>query len=452
MTMKKATTARDLALDVLLMVEMEGAYSNLALTNALRHTRLDSRDIGLATELVYGTIGRLNTLDYFLTPLLKTPLEKLEPWVRNLLRLTVYQLLFLDRVPPFAAINEAVEIAKRRGRKASGFVNGVLRGFLRKKDDIKMPSREKHWARRISIEHSHPEWMVKLWEQAYGRETTEAICVANNARPQVSLRVNSHRTSRDELLQHLEASGVAAHSSDVSPYGVLLDQGLDVTKLAAFREGLCTVQDESSMLVAQALAPEKGMRVLDCCAAPGGKTTHLAELMEDQGDVLAIDIHEHKIQLIRNIADRLGLTSIQTEAGDIREAVGQAGLFDRILLDAPCTGLGVIRRKPDLKWQKVPGDVAEIAQLQREMLNTVAEALKPGGVLVYSTCTVAPEENERMVRAFLADHPEFAGDPLQSHLPASVLEGTAEDAFMVQIFPQQFGSDGFFIARLKRNS
>ncbi|PWK12799.1 16S rRNA (cytosine(967)-C(5))-methyltransferase RsmB [Tumebacillus permanentifrigoris] len=452
MKTKTATNARDLALDVLLQVETRGAYSNLALTNALRHARLDPRDVGLATELVYGTIGRINTLDYFLTPLLKTPLDKLEDWVRNLLRLSVYQLLYLDRVPPFAVINEAVEISKRRSRQASGFVNGVLRNFLRKKADIKMPSLEKHWIRRISIEHSHPEWMVKLWEQAYGRDIAEAICIANNARPKITLRVNSHRISRDELLQQLQDSGVEAHASEVSPYGILLDQGLDVTKLPAFREGLCTVQDESSMLVAQALAPEKGMRVLDCCAAPGGKTTHLAELMQDEGEVVAVDIHEHKIELIQNIADRLDLRSITMQAGDIRDVVGEAGLFDRILLDAPCSGLGVIRRKPDLKWVKVPGDIQEIADIQRDLLQITAQALKPDGVLVYSTCTVAPQENEAMIRAFLAEHPEFSGDPLQGHLPDRVLEGAEPDAFFVQIFPQQYESDGFFIARLRRNS
>ncbi|WP_236588239.1 16S rRNA (cytosine(967)-C(5))-methyltransferase RsmB [Tumebacillus amylolyticus] len=452
MTTRKANTARDLALDVLLSVETRGAYSNLALTNALRHTRLDSRDVGLATELVYGTIGRLNTIDFYLTPLLKTPLHQLEDWVRNLLRLTVYQLMYLDRVPPFAAINEAVEIAKRRGAKASGFVNGVLRSFLRKKDDIKMPSRERNWVKRISLEHSHPEWMVKLWETTYGRETAEAICIANNVRPKVTLRVNSHRLTRDELLQQLLDAGVQAHASEVSPYGVLLDQGLDVAKLPAFQEGLCTVQDESSMLVAQALAPEKGMRVLDCCAAPGGKTTHLAELMGDEGEVFAVDIHEHKIELIFNVADRLGLQSITAQAGDIRDVVGEAGQFDSILLDAPCSGLGVIRRKPDLKWGKVPGDIAEIAGIQRDLLHTVAGALKPGGVLVYSTCTVAPEENEAMIAEFLALHPEFSGDPLQPHLPAEIMAGASPDAFSVQIFPQQYESDGFFIARLRRNS
>ncbi|MGZ4031479.1 MAG: 16S rRNA (cytosine(967)-C(5))-methyltransferase RsmB [Tumebacillaceae bacterium] len=445
----KVVTARDLALDVLLAVETQGAYSNLALTNALRKVRMDGRDIGLATELVYGTIGRMNTLDYYLTPLLKTPLDRLDAWVRNLLRMTVYQLYYLERVPAFAAINEAVEIAKRRSKGASGFVNGVLRSVLRNKETAKLPDRDKQWVRHVAMLYSHPEWLVKLWEKTYGREMTEALCAANNERPVLTLRVNSYRITRDELLAELAEQGIGAHPSEVSPFGVLLEEGLDITQLPAFKDGLCTVQDESSMLVAQALAPEPGMRVLDCCAAPGGKTTHLAELMNDRGEVVAVDIHDHKVELIENIASRLGLSSIRTMAGDIRDVVEDAGTFDCVLLDAPCSGLGVIRRKPDLKWNKLPGDITEITAIQRELLDTVASHVRPGGVLVYSTCTVIPEENELMVRDFLARHPEFAGESLAPYLPDTVMQ-SGEDDYFIQLFPQQFNSDGFFIARLRR--
>jgi 16S rRNA (cytosine967-C5)-methyltransferase len=444
-----AVTARDIALDVLIAIEQQGSYSNLALANALRRARLDSRDIALTTELVYGTVGRLNTLDYYLAPSLKTPLHKLEPWVRNLLRLTAYQLFYLERIPEFAAINEAVEIAKRRGRQASGFVNGVLRGVLRKKPTITLPAKEKHWQRHVSLEHSHPEWMVHAWVREFGREGTEAICAANNVRPTMVLRVNSHRITRDQLLAELQEQGVNAHPSKVSPYGIVLEEGLDVTQLPAFREGLCTVQDESSMLVAQALAPEKGMRVLDCCAAPGGKTTHLAELMGDDGEVVAVDIHDHKIELIENIANRLGLSSIRTQAGDIREVLAEAGTFDRILLDAPCSGLGVIRRKPDLKWRKRPEDVTEIAEVQRDLLNTVATALRPGGVLVYSTCTITYEENLNVIQQFLANHPEFEEEGIAPYLPEAVRDMAGDHGYL-QLLPQHFDSDGFFIARLRK--
>ncbi|MFD2171448.1 16S rRNA (cytosine(967)-C(5))-methyltransferase RsmB [Tumebacillus lipolyticus] len=444
-----AQTARDIALDVLLAIEERGAYSNLALANALKRARLSARDVGLTTELVYGTVGRLNTLDYYLAPALKTPLHKLEPWVRNLLRLTAYQLYFLERIPAFAAINEAVEIAKRRGRKASGFVNGVLRGVLRNQQQVKLPSKEKSWVRHTALQHSHPEWMVKSWERAFGREETEALCEANNERPALSLRVNSHRLTRAELLQELQEQEIAAHPSPVTPFGIILHEGLDVTRLPAFQAGRCTVQDESSMLVAQALDPQPRERILDCCAAPGGKTTHLAELMGDEGEVVAVDVHDHKIELIENVAARLGLTSIRTWAGDIRRVVTEAGTFDRILLDAPCSGLGVIKRKPDLKWRKFPEDIHEIASLQRDLLNTVAKALRSGGVLVYSTCTIMPEENIEVVRSFLAAHPDFEADSIAEHLPATV-HGAIVDGCAVQLMPQQFDSDGFFIARLRR--
>jgi 16S rRNA (cytosine967-C5)-methyltransferase len=444
-----ADTARDIALDVLIEIETRGAYSNLALARALRGARLDGRDTALTTELVYGTVSRLNTIDYYLQPSLKTPLDRLEPWVRNLLRMTVYQLFYLERVPDFAAIHEAVEIAKRRGKKASGFVNGVLRATLRKKAELRLPSKQKNWLKHVSLLHSHPEWMVAKWERAFGREQTEAMCEANNRRPPLVLRVNSHRITREALLADLQEQGIAAKLSEVSPYGLVLEDGLDVTKLPAFRDGLCTVQDESSMLVAPALSPEPGQRVLDCCAAPGGKTTHLAELMRDQGELLAVDIHEHKIKLIENAAKRLGLSAIRTRAGDIRDVVAGASTFDRILLDAPCSGLGVIRRKPDLKWKKRPEDVQEIVSIQRDLLETVSKALRPGGVLVYSTCTVTDEENIGVVRDFLARHPEFAADPITPYLPKAV-HGAIVDGAFVTLMPQQFDSDGFFIARLRR--
>ena len=443
-------TAREVALNVLIAVEEEGAYSNLALTNALRRARLDARDVALTTELVYGTVGRLNTLDYYLNPSLKTPLHRLDPVVRNLLRLTAYQLFYLERVPDFAAINEAVEIAKRRSRNASGFVNGVLRSTLRKRAELTLPSKQRQWARHVSLLHSHPEWMVNHWEQAYGREEAEAICAANNVRPSFSLRANAHRITRDELLDQLKEQGIAARASEVAPSGIVLEEGLDVTRMPAFQEGFCTVQDESSMLVAHVLAPQPGERVLDCCAAPGGKTTHIAELMGDEGEVVAVDVHEHKIELIENIAGRLGLNAIETRAGDIRDVVGEAGEFDRILLDAPCSGLGVIRRKPDLKWKKLPGDIEEIAEVQRDLLETVSRSLRPGGVLVYSTCTTVPEENEALVHEFLLSHPEFEGDDIAPHLPPAVRPLAGQ--WSVQLFPQHVNSDGFYIARLRRKT
>ncbi|GAX90423.1 16S rRNA (cytosine(967)-C(5))-methyltransferase [Effusibacillus lacus] len=436
-------------MQVLLAVDEQQAYSNLALQNALSRYNLPVNDKGLLTEIVYGTVQRLNTLDFRIRPLLKQPVAKLEPWVRNLLRLTVYQLDYLERIPPFAAIHEAVEIAKRRNPRLSGFVNAVLRNLLRGgKPDF--PSAGFDPIRHLALVHSHPEWLVKEWFDQYGPEETERICMANNERPSLSLRVNSMRANRDEVIKALAEEGVEAHASIVSPDGIVLNSGTDVAKLKVFQKGMCSVQDESSMLVARCVNPQPGMRILDACAAPGGKTTHLAELAGDQGEVFAADIHEHKIELIRNAAQRLGLQSIRPVTGDIRELLPSLGQFDAILLDAPCSGFGVIRRKPDIKWRKTPDDVKEIRQIQADLIRLVAGSVKPGGILIYSTCTVERKENEEIVRSLLRERDDFEIDPLLSFLPKTVSRKALTPDGWVQMLPHHFGTDGFFICRLRK--
>ncbi|MDP9674717.1 16S rRNA (cytosine967-C5)-methyltransferase [Paenibacillus jamilae] len=444
-------TAREVALDVLTGVEQEGAYSNLELNRRLQQAGLSASDVGLTTELVYGTVARRNTLDYFLNKFVQKGTAKLQPWVRSLLRMSVYQLVYLDRVPDHAVVSEAVTIAKRRGHQGiSGMVNGVLRSMLRESDKLHIPdglSAEE----RISLEHSHPQWLVKRWIKQYGTDTAEAICKANNEPPAVSVRVNTTMTSRDQLLDEMIAKGIDAVPSAVSPYGIVVRSGGNMALTSWYTDGLLSVQDESSMLVAEAVAPEPGMAVLDCCAAPGGKTAHMAELMKDRGRIVANDLHAHKHQLIREQANRLGLDAVETVTGDaldLKERYAPAS-FDRILLDAPCSGFGVIRRKPDLRWSKTAQDVRDITQLQHELLDSVAGLLKPGGILVYSTCTIEPDENEGQLARFLSEHPEYelAKDhsfPAVSHEMDGIQKGS------VQLLPQHFHSDGFYIARLRR--
>lgn len=444
-------TAREVALDVLTGVEQEGAYSNLELNRRLQQAGLSASDVGLTTELVYGTVARRNTLDYFLNKFVQKGTAKLQPWVRSLLRMSVYQLVYLDRVPDHAVVSEAVTIAKRRGHQGiSGMVNGVLRSMLRESDKLRIPdglSAEE----RISLEHSHPQWLVKRWIKQYGTDTAETICKANNEPPAVSVRVNTTMTSRDQLLDEMIAKGIDAVPSAVSPYGIVVRSGGNMALTSWYTDGLLSVQDESSMLVAEAVAPEPGMAVLDCCAAPGGKTAHMAELMKDRGRIVANDLHAHKHQLIREQANRLGLDAVETVTGDaldLKERYAPAS-FDRILLDAPCSGFGVIRRKPDLRWSKTVQDVRDITQLQHELLDSVAGLLKPGGILVYSTCTIEPDENEGQLARFLSEHPEYelAKDhsfPAVSHEMDGIQKGS------VQLLPQHFHSDGFYIARLRR--
>jgi 16S rRNA (cytosine967-C5)-methyltransferase len=452
----KPATARELTVRVLTEIEDKQAYSNLELKHALAQTKLTRRDTALATELVYGTIGRLNTLDWMLAQFLTQPLSKLEGWVRNLLRMSFYQLSYLDRIPARAVVHEAVEIAKVWGHKGiSGMVNGVLRNRLRQPEKVDIPT-DLPPVQRIALLHSHPEWMVAEWVKLYGEAEAERMCASNNLPPALSLRANALRVTRDELMAQIEKQVTEAdvEASQIAPEGVIVSDVGNIVELPAYASGSCTVQDESSMLVARSLAPKSGMKVLDMCAAPGGKTTHIAELMGNKGEITALDVHPHKIKLIEENAFRLGISIITSRQGDAREAdqllSGQT--FDRILVDAPCTGLGVIRRKPDIKWHKWQEDVVAISDIQYDILCTAARLVAPGAKIVYSTCTVQPEENEQVIRRFVAEHPEWELDgTLAEDMPHVLREKypTLEQGYL-QILPHHFGTDGFFISRLKK--
>ncbi|EFM12954.1 sun protein [Paenibacillus curdlanolyticus YK9] len=459
---QRPATAREVALEALVKIEREEAFSNLVLNSALQHAELSRADAGLATELVYGTLQRRLSLDHALSALAAKGLGKLEPWVLQLLRLSAYQLLFLDRIPAHAAVNEAVAIAKRRGHSGiSGMVNGMLRNLLRRRDELAPEAAAESAARpalRIALRHSYPEWLVARWIAAYGEAAAEQICAAGNAPPHASIRVNRLRATREEAIAILAESGIEAAKSAVSPAGVVAQRGGSLADTIGFRDGRWTIQDESSMLVAQAARPAAGMTVLDCCAAPGGKTTHLAELMGNEGRVIANDVHPHKQALIEQQAERLGLTCVEAVTGDAAE-LGErysSESFDLVLLDAPCSGLGVIARKPEIKWTKSEGDIREIAAIQKKLINGVAGLVKPDGRLVYSTCTIDRDENDRQISQFLKDHPEYT---LDAEWPAELLEslrsaGAVQGEFTgaLQLLPNHFGSDGFYIATLRKRT
>jgi 16S rRNA (cytosine967-C5)-methyltransferase len=447
---------RELALEVLRRVEEQGAYSGLALNAMLTEADLSRPDAALATELVYGTIQRLNTIDYVLSPRVKGWPTKVEPWVRCLLRLSYYQLRWLDRIPAHAAVDEAVRIAKKRGHAGiAGLVNGVLRGVLRDGVEVKLPAGLSP-AERISLTHSHPAWLVERWIAAYGESAAEALCEAGNEPPHMSVRVNRLSTDRKAMLEEMAHAGLEVRPSPLSEDGIIAVRAGSLADTPWFRDGRFSVQDESSMLVAASAAPEPGMTVLDCCAAPGGKSTHLAEIMRNEGKVISNDVHAHKKALIDKQKERLGITIIDTMTADaeaLDETLPPASM-DIVLLDAPCSGFGVIRRKPEIKWNKTEADIAGLAELQHRLLHAAGALVKSGGRLVYSTCTITPEENEEAVRRFLAEHPEFEPD---TDWPDAVLEPLKAQGILpspfegqVQILPHQFGSDGFFMARLRR--
>ncbi|WP_216828036.1 16S rRNA (cytosine(967)-C(5))-methyltransferase RsmB [Alkalihalobacterium elongatum] len=445
----KQKTIREVALDVLLQIEKNQAYSNLLLNQTVKKANLDPRDVGLLTEIVYGTVQRRDTLDYYLEPFIKRGKKKLDDWVRVLLRLSIYQMVYLDRVPDRAIVHEAVTIAKQRGHQGiSGMVNGVLRNVRRQ--ELRSFDEVKDDLTRLAIETSHPLWLVKRLVKQYGYDEAKQICMTNLEPPQVTVRVNRTKATIEEAIELLKEEGIDAIRGHLSNDALIIQKG-NVTHTNAFQDGVITIQDESSMLVARALSPKEGMNVLDCCAAPGGKSTHLAEQMNDQGRVVALDLHDHKVNLINQLSKRLELKSVEGRAMDARLASQsfEKATFDAILVDAPCSGLGVIRRKPDIKWTKSVKDIEGIQKIQKEILTAVVPLLKTGGRFVYSTCTIDRTENEEMVQWFLENNKDFELDvSLNERLPQHISEKAVFGEGSLTILPHHFNTDGFFITAL----
>ncbi|WP_251549106.1 16S rRNA (cytosine(967)-C(5))-methyltransferase RsmB [Neobacillus muris] len=448
MITKSGKNVRETAMDLLIAIEKNQSYSNLLLNQTIKKHQIPQKDVGLLTELTYGTLQRRALLDFYLKPFIKNS-KKLEDWVWQLLRLTVYQMVFLDKIPDRAAIHEAVEIAKKRGHKGiSGLVNGVLRSMQREG----LPPLEQIADRleRLAIETSHPDWLVKRWVAQFGFDKTKAMCELNLTAPLQTARVNLTKISRDDCVSLLEAEGYQLEKSPIIPEAIRSRKG-NLAASQAFHDGLFTIQDESSMLVAYALGISGNETILDACAAPGGKSTHIAEKLTAGGQVMSIDLHEHKVKLIRENADRLGLDNIETMAMDSRKVQERfvPESFDKILLDAPCSGLGVMRRKPDMKYTKTEQDIVQLSMIQQNLLDSMAPLVKPGGTLVYSTCTIDKQENEHTIAAFLKQHPEFEGDmAFKERMPKAIQPFIS--GCDLQIFPQDFGSDGFYIAVLRK--
>lgn len=442
---------REVALYTLEKIEKDEAYSNLLLRQTINKAKLHEKDIRLLTEIVYGTIQRQNTIDYYLQSFVKKGIDSLDLWVKVLLRLSIYQIVYLTRVPPRAVVHEAVQIAKKRGHKGiSGMVNGVLRSFLRK--GVPPLEEVKDEIERYSLQWSFPKWLIRRWIEQYGVETTKSICMSSTTRPHVTVRVNKRMATVDQMVELLQKEGFVVKKGVLSPDALIIEKG-NIFQSKFYKEGYVTGQDESSMLVARALNVQPSMTVLDACAAPGGKSTHIAEQMDDEGTLLAFDLHPHKVNLIQNQAKRLQLTSIKAETIDIRHITKHVPdmKFDRILLDAPCSGLGVIRRKPDIKWRKSVQDIEKIQSIQQEFLQVVAPFVSSGGILIYSTCTIDRWENEENVLKFLKTHPDFSLDSsLEHRLPRTLIERGRYEKGMVSILPHDFQTDGFFIASFKR--
>ncbi|MEO8604489.1 MAG: 16S rRNA (cytosine(967)-C(5))-methyltransferase RsmB [bacterium] len=440
---------RRLAWQVLLAVE-DGAFADAALGGALSGLRLETRDRALATQLVYGTLAWQGLLDHILKSLGRPP-AKLDAPIRVVLRLALFQLVKLDRVPPFAAVDTSVELSKTvKGGVASGMVNALLRRFLREGKPLALPPQADR-AAHLALTTSHPQWLVEHWRRELGDESTEALLVADNTAAPTVLRVNTARTSRERLLVALVDAGLAARPTPFAAHGVILEQAAELTQLLPWRDGWFTVQGEASQLVAALLGARPGTRVLDVCAAPGGKALAVAEAVGVTGRVVALDRAGAGLRNLRREAGRLGfsLSPLQADATQLPLAPSQR--FDAVLVDAPCTGLGTLRQHPEIRWRRTPRDVTELASLQRAILSSAAPFVRPGGGLVYATCTIVQAENDAVVDAFLAAHPDFAPEDAAPYLP-SAAQTLVDARGALRTFPQRDGLDGFFAMRLKRLS
>lgn len=441
---------RKTILEILLQIEKGGSYSHLLINKVLKENNFSTKDEALLTQIVYGTIERQLTLEYYLEPFLQGN-KKVQPWVYTLLKMSVYQMVYLDKIPAHAIIHEAVEIAKERGhRGVQGFVNGVLRNVQRKGvadfSDIKDP------IEKLSIQTSHPYWLIERWIEQYGIELTEKVCLSNLERKPITVRVQPMKISREEAIAALENDDFTVKPSPFSKQGIIIEKG-NILSNNLFEEGKLTIQDQSSMLVAEILRPEPGMTVLDACSAPGGKATHLAEKMGNTGVVHAHDVNDKKIKLINEKAATLDLTIIDAEKSDARKLQEKYELasFDRILVDAPCSGLGVISSKPEIKYEKTVEDIHNLQVIQLDILEHVAELLKADGMMVYSTCTIEREENEQVVERFLEKNSNFKLDEtFFKELPEELDTSIGITPFGLQIFPHTHQTDGFFITRLKK--
>ncbi|HEY3314498.1 MAG TPA: 16S rRNA (cytosine(967)-C(5))-methyltransferase RsmB [Bacillota bacterium] len=446
--------SREIALRALLAVEQQGQAAQAALDSFWAGpARPDKRDRALATELTYGTLRRRQALDWALDKVSKRPVVDLDPRVRGILRLGAYQLMFMDRIPAHAAVDEAVRQASRGGHKGiTGFVNGVLRHLARGLGDgsVALPGPEELWD-YLTVTESHPDWLVRRWLNELGESDTAAICHLDNQPAPTCIRANRLRNDRERLAAALMAEGVTVTVGRLASEGLSIEGYSSIPELAAFREGHFFVQDEAAMLVAPVLNPRPGETIVDACSVPGGKATHLAELAENKATVLAVDIARSKLGLITENCRRLGIEGVTPVAGDARR-LGElvTGPADGVLVDAPCSGLGVLRRRPESRWRKRPEDSAALAPLQLSLLDAAARVIVPGGRLVYSTCTIAETENADVVRAFLGAHPDFRPADLRPFLPAILRDEPGVAAGTLQLLPSRHGTDGFFIARFDR--
>ncbi|KJH72482.1 16S rRNA (cytosine(967)-C(5))-methyltransferase [Aliterella atlantica] len=443
--------SRQLAFIALYAVH-KGAYADVALDRALSNTELNTSDRRLVTELVYGSTRRMRSLDALIDQLATKKAEKQPPNLRAILHLGFYQLRYLNHIPPSAAVNSTVELAKKNGFPGlTGFVNGLLRQYIRLSvagnDPLKLPEDP---VERLGILHSFPNWIVEVWLKEFGFEATEQLCIWFNQTPALDLRINPLLASTEQVETALQSTGITVNRVPHLPQALRLSGSTGaVQNLPGFSAGWWTVQDSSAQLVSHLLAPQPNEVVIDACAAPGGKTTHIAELMQDRGTIWACDRTASRLKKLKANCDRLQLHSIQICVGDSRNFTQFIDTADRVLLDVPCSGLGTLHRHADARWRQTPATIQELTALQSELLAQAAKYVKVGGILVYATCTLHPQENEGIIRPFLANNPHWQIEAPPADSPY-VSFATKEGWIKVLPYTQQM--DGFFMVRLKKTA
>lgn len=444
----RSKTAREIALWVLYHVDTRKAFADLLLNRALSENPLEPRDAALATELVNGTLRWRARLDWVLARYVRDGLDRLPPQIRNVLRLGLYQVMFLDRVPPHAAVSESVKLARMVGHSGTaGLTNAVLRKILRDADRLPDPEKSiRELPEALSVAYSHPQWLVERWLRRMGEKETRAFLAADNHAAPMGLRANLTRTDRETLRRALAAREIEVESGRFSRQALRGKVGFAPRRVPEFTDGLFFVQDESETLVGELLGAEPGETVLDLCAAPGGKTTHVQEMRGSAGMVLAVDVQQGRLLRVAENAERLRLDGVALVCADGR-SLALARHVDRVLVDAPCSGLGVLCRRADARWRKTEASMRALLPLERELLQAGAGHVRPGGVLVYSVCSTEPEETTMQVKTFLAENSDFELEDASGFLPKEVVTNGC-----LLLYPHRHGTDGAFAARFRRRS
>lgn len=434
--------SREVALNIINRVLIEGAYSNLVLSNELNESDLNEKDRALVTELVYGTIRRKKTLDMIISNYIKD-ISLMDERVLNILRMAIYQMHFLDKVPEFAACNEAVELAKQISVQDSKLVNGILRSYTKNPDDMDVKDK----IDRLVYQYSYEPWFIRMIYKQYGEENGRKILSGLNATPKVTVRVNASKGEYDEVFERLEEMGYDVEDGYACPEAIIIKGGSSIENNDLFREGLITVQDESAMLVSPLLDLNYGDIALDLCAAPGGKTTHMAELLENEGKVYSFDLHENKLSLINENLERLGLNNVEVEAMDATKLNSKyVACADKVLIDVPCSGLGIIRKKPEIKWNKSRKSLKDLVPTQRAIMENAWAYLKNGGTMIYSTCTLNVEENQDNVEWFLNKHKDAKVEKIfLGNMDNFIYNNDGS----LTILPNEY-MDGFYIAKISK--